>query len=393
MLVLITNLSKTKMKKPLEGILVIDFSQYLSAPSASLRLADLGARVIKIEQPETGDLTRSLHFSNLVINDESSMFHAINRNKESYQADMRSEVERDKVYQLIKQADVLIHNFRPGVVSRLGIDYETILNINPDIIYSELSGYGKEGVWKDKPGLDLLIQSISGLTQLNGNAGAGPVPIGLGVVDILSGAHLCQGILACLYQKVTKGVGAHVEVSMLESAIEYQFESITAFYRDGGAPTIRPKSNSAHAYLGAPYGVYETLNGHLALAMGQIPFLGELLACEALLPYTDVAGWFTQRDEIKLILAAHLKTRNTQEWLAILEPADIWCAEVMDWKTLFDTEAFKILEMVQDVTMSDGYTSKTTRCPITINDAWLRSEMGAPKLGEHNASIAQEFAL
>lgn len=381
------------MRKPLEGILVIDFSQYLSAPSASLRLADLGARVIKIEQPKTGDLTRSLHFSNLVMNDESSMFQAINRNKESYEADMKSATERNKVYELIKKADVLIHNFRPGVVSRLGVDYETITQINPEIIYSELSGYGKEGVWKDKPGLDLMIQSISGLTQLNGNDGAGPVPIGLAVVDILSGAHLSQGILACLHRKITKGLGGRVEVSMLESALEYQFESITAFFRDGGQPTVRPKSNSAHAYLGAPYGIYETQNGHLALAMGQIPFLGELLNCEALLPYTEVAGWFTKRDEIKDILAQHLKTKNTQDWLAVLEPADIWCAEVMNWKNLFDTEAFKILERIQDVNMGDGYTSKTTRCPITINDEWLRSEIGAPKLGEHNNAIAQEFQL
>lgn len=379
------------MNKPLEGILVVDFSQYLSAPSASLRLADLGARVIKIEQPIKGDLTRELYFSNLVLNGESSMFQAINRNKQSYQADMKSEVERKKVYQLIKQADVIIHNFRPGVVSRLGIDYDSIKAINPEIVYAELSGYGKEGVWKDKPGLDLLVQSISGLTQLNGNDGTGPVPIGLAVVDILSGAHLCQGILACLHRKTSKGLGGHVEVSMLESAIEYQFESITCFFRDGGQPTIRPKSNSAHAYLGAPYGVYATQNGHLALAMGSIPVLGELLGCEALLTYTDVEEWFTKRDEIKVILADHLKTKATKEWLAVLEPADFWCAEVMNWKSLFDTEAFKILDMIQSVNMSDGYAYETTRCPIEINNEYLKSEIGAPKLGEHNAVIDEEL--
>lgn len=381
------------MNKPLEGILVIDFSQYLSAPSASLRLADLGARVIKIEQPETGDLSRSLIFSNLIMNGESSMYHAINRNKLSYQANMKSIPEREKVYQLIKKADVLIHNFRPNVVERLGIDFETIKSINPTIVYSELSGYGKEGVWKDRPGLDLLIQSISGLTQLNGNAGAGPVPIGLAVVDILSGAHLCQGILACLYRKLKKGEGGRVEVSMLESAIEYQFESITAYFTDGGQPTERTKSNCANAYLGAPYGIYETQNGHMALAMGQIPFLGELLNCKPLTNYPEVNSWFEQRDEIKDIIANHLKTKNTEDWLAVLEPADIWCAKVMDWKTLFDTEAFKILNMIQEVSMGDGYKYKTTRCPIQINGEWLTSEIGSPKLGEHNLKIEQEFNL
>lgn len=381
------------MQKPLEGIVVVDFSQYLSGPSASLRLADLGARVIKIEQPNTGDIGRALYFSNLVLNGESSMFHAINRNKQSYQADMKSEAEREKVHKLIKQADVLIHNFRPGVEKRLGIDFETINKLNPNLVYAELSGYGKEGVWKDKPGLDLLVQSISGLTQLNGNEGAGPVPIGLAVVDILSGTHLSQGILACLYRRFKTGKGGRVEVSMLESAIEYQFESVTAFFRDGGEPTIRAKNNSAHAYLGAPYGVYKTADGFIALAMGQIPFLGELLDCPTLLNYPEPDSWFTLRDKIKDILGNHIETRTTKEWLAVLEPADIWCAEVMNWKQLFDNDAFKILEMIQNVKMSDGYEFKTTRCPIEINKEYLTSELGTPKLGEHNQQIQEEFSL
>ncbi|SIT02335.1 Crotonobetainyl-CoA:carnitine CoA-transferase CaiB [Zobellia uliginosa] len=379
------------MEKPLDGILVIDFSQYLSGPSASLRLADLGARVIKIEKP-TGDSGRHLYCSNVVLNGESSMFHAINRNKQSYVADMKSGEDRKKVYKLIAQADVLMHNFRPGVAKKLGIDFETVQTINPAVVYAELSGYGKEGVWKDKPGLDLLLQSVSGLTQLNGNEGAGPVPIGLAVVDILSGVHLAQGILACLYRKITTGKGGRVEVSMLESALEFQFESITCFFTDGGQPTKRPKSNSAHAYLGAPYGIYRTKNGYMALAMGAIPFLGELLGCHELTQYPEVGSWFTKRDEIKSILADHLSTKDTQEWLAVLEPADIWCAEIMDWKTLFDTEAFKILEMVQEVQMSDGYKYKTTRCPIRINGQFLTTEIGTPILGEHTEKINAEFA-
>ncbi len=379
--------------KPLEGILVVDFSQYLSAPSASLRLADLGARVIKIEQPITGDKGRGIFFSNLVMNGESSMFHAINRNKESYQADLKNEAERNKVYQLIKQADVVMHNYREDAVERMGIDYKTIKGIKEDIIYAELSGYGKEGPWKDKAGFDLTVQALSGLTQLNGNDGSGPVPIGLAVVDILSGAHLCQGILSCLYRKVKTGKGGRVEVSMLESALEYQFESVTCFHRDGGAPTLRPKSYSAHAYLGAPYGIYPTKNGYLTLAMGSIPVLGELLGCKELTEYTDVASWFNERDVLKEILAKHLSTKNTEDWLAVLEPADFWCAKAMDWKTLMDEEAFKILKMVQEVNMSDGYTSKTTRCPITINEEYLYSELGAPRTGEHNQSINTEFGL
>ena len=127
--------------------------------------------------------------------------------------------------------------------------------------------------------------------------------------------------------------------------------------------------------------------------MGQIPVLGELLGCDSLLIYTNMDEWFTKRDEIKEILATHLKIKNTSDWLSVLEPADIWCAGVMDWKTLFDTEAFKVLNMIQEVTMSDNYTYKTTRCPIQINHELLTSESGTPFLGEHNDLINKEFAL
>ena len=233
--------------KPLEDILIIDLSQFLSAPSATLRLADLGARVIKVERPETGDICRQLYVSNVILNGESSVFRAINRNKESFQADLKNEIDKQRVLKLIEKADVLVHNFRPGVIERLGFDYETIKKINPSVVYGDISGYGSEGPWKAKPGQDLLVQSLSGLTWLNGIDGSGPTPVGLAVVDILSGAHLVQGILAALIKRAKTGEGSKVSVSMLESILDFQFESITTFYHDGGAPTVRPKSNSAHA--------------------------------------------------------------------------------------------------------------------------------------------------
>lgn len=377
--------------KPLEDILIIDLSQFLSAPSATLRLADLGARVIKVERPETGDICRQLYVSNVILNGESSVFRAINRNKESFQADLKNEIDKQRVLKLVEKADVLIHNFRPGVIERLGFDYDTIKKINPSIVYGDISGYGSEGPWKSKPGQDLLVQSLSGLTWLNGVDGSGPTPVGLAVVDILSGAHLVQGILAGLLKKARTGEGSKVSVSMLESILDFQFESITTFYHDGGAPTVRPKSNSAHAYLGAPYGVYKTQNGYLALAMGAIPFLGELLGCNELTNYPEPASWFTERDVIKKVLADHLATDTTEKWLSILEPADIWCANIMDWDTLFAQDGFKVLDMIQKVTMGDGFEYETTRCPIKIDGEYLTSTLGSPMLGEHTNSIVKEL--
>lgn len=379
--------------KPLEGLLVLDFSQFLSGPSASLRLADLGARVIKIEQPKTGDICRTLYNSNIVFDDSTTIFHAINRNKQSYQIDLKKESERSKIEALLQKADIIIHNFRPGVAERLQIDYETIKKNNPLIVYGEISGYGKEGPWKNKPGQDLLLQSLSGLTTLSGNEGDGPIPMGLPIVDLLSGAHLVQGLLACLFRKAKHGIGGIVEVSMLESILEFQFESITTYFHDGGAPTKRTKSNNAHPYLGAPYGVYQTKDGFMALAMGQIPVLGELLACPSLLIYETFESWYDQRDEIKAILAAHLQTKNTSEWLSVLEPADIWCSAVLNWSRLFDTEAFQILNMIQEIELSEGSTLKTTRCPIQINDQILTSTLKTPKLGEHNVVVEEELKV
>lgn len=379
------------MVKPLEDILVIDFSQFLSGPSASLRLSDLGARVIKIERPDSGDLCRNLYISDVIMNGDSSVFHAINRNKESFAANLKLESDRSEVKKLVEKADIVMHNFRPGVIKRLGFDYESVKEINPDIIYGEISGYGKEGPWKDKPGQDLLVQALSGLTWLSGNGNTGPTPMGLAIVDILAGAHLAQGILSCLVRRGITGEGGLVQISMLEAAADFQFETITTFYEDGGEPTERSLENNAHAYLAAPYGIYETKDGYLALAMGSIPQLGELLGCEELCDYKDPSSWFEKRDEIKKILAGHLLKKTTQDWLDILEPADIWCAEVFDWDKLMDHEGFKSLNMIQEVLMKDGYNYHTTRCPISIDGELLLSSRGAPKLGEDMESISEEI--
>lgn len=379
--------------KPLQDIIVVDLSQFLSGPSASLKLADLGARVIKVEKPETGDICRSLYVSNLKMNGDSSIFHAINRNKESITANLKDAKDLNRIKKLIAQADIVMHNFRPGVIERLGLDYTTVKQINPSVIYGEISGYGTAGPWKDKPGQDLLLQSLSGLTWLSGNEAAGPVPMGLAIVDLISGAHLVQGILAALVRKGVNGQGAKVQVSMLESIIDFQFEVITTYYQDGGQLPQRTKTNNAHAYLGAPYGIYKTENGYLALAMGQIPFLGELLGCDSLKNYPEPESWFSKRSEIKSILAAHLETDTTQKWLSLLEPADIWCAYVMDWNRLLQTEGYQVLDMEQEVVMSDGYKFKTTRCPIKIDGEVLKSDKGTPILGEHTQTIISEFNL
>ncbi|MEL0456529.1 CaiB/BaiF CoA-transferase family protein [Flavobacteriaceae bacterium SZ-1-7] len=375
--------------KPLEDYLIVDFSQFLSGPSASLRLADLGARVIKIEKPGTGDICRSLYTSDLIMNGESSIFHTINRNKESFAADFKKAEDLRIIKKLLVKADVVMHNFRPDVMQRVGLSYDDVKAINPNVVYAEISGYGNHPDLKEYPGQDLLLQSLTALTWLTGNQNDGPVPMGLSIVDMLAGAHLAQGILAALYRKTVNNSGALVQVSMLESAIDFQFETITTFFNDGGELPVRTKSNNAHAYLGAPYGIYKTKEGYLALAMGSISVLAQLLKCNELLQFPE--NKFALRDKIKAILAKHLKTQTGDYWLSILEPADIWCAKVLNYQELFEEEGFKVLDFIQKVTMGDGYTYETTRCPIKIDGELFTSGKGSPKLGEHNDKILEEL--
>jgi CoA:oxalate CoA-transferase len=379
--------------KLLEDIIVIDFSQFLSGPSASLRLADMGAQVIKIEKRGTGDICRQLYVSDVVMDGESSIFHAINRNKQSYAADLKCAADKEKVLQLIAKADVLLHNFRPGVMQRLGLDFETVKAINPGLIYAEISGYGTEGPWKDLPGQDLLVQSASGLTWLSNNDGREPTPMGVAIVDILAGTHVAQGILAALYQKGITGEGSLVEVSMLESILDFQFEGLTCFYNDGHQLPVRSSINNGNAYVAAPYGIYKTAEGYIALAMTNILVLGQLLSCNALSNYIDSASWFSKRDEIKTILADHLLTQTADYWLSILQPADIWCAKVMNYDTLSNEKAYQLLNMEMNVKTTNGLTIKTTRCPIHVDGELLTSDIGAPLLGEHNEIIEQQFNI
>lgn len=379
--------------KLLEDILIIDFSQFLSGPSAALRLADMGAEVIKIEKPGTGDICRQLYVSDIVLEGDSTIFHAINRNKKSYAADLKNEHDLEKIKKLLAKADVLMHNFRPGVMERLGLGYEEVKKINSSIVYAEISGYGTEGAWKNLPGQDLLLQAVSGLTWLSSSNDKNPTPMGVAVVDILAGTHLAQGILASLYQRGISGEGALVQVSMFESSIDFQFEVLTCYYNDGKQLPKRSAVNGANAYIAAPYGIYTTANGYMALAMGNIVELATLLSCSDLLVFSQSAEWFDKRDAIKTILANHLVTQSTQHWLSILEPADIWCAQVLEYKELIQEEAYQKLQMEIVVKNSKGLSVTTTRCPIRIDGNILSSEKGAPFLGEDNAAIDQRFGL
>jgi CoA:oxalate CoA-transferase len=376
-------------KLPLNGVVVLEFAQYLAGPSAGLRLADLGARVIKIEHPQHGEACRKLAIKNLWKDDSSLLFHTINRNKESFAADLKNPEDLLLVKKLIAKADVLTHNFRPGVMEKIGIHYEAAKEINPRLIYAHVTGYGNEGPWKNKPGQDLLIQALSGLTFHSGNADKNPVPFGLAVSDMMCGAHLVQGILAALIRRQKKGIGALVEVSLLESILDFQFELLTTYYASGQLPQ-RSSVNHGHPLLGAPYGIYKTMDGWLALAMTPIEKLKRALSLKELDAFTE-KDLFVQRDDIKRVTADLFRTNKNSYWIEKLINNNLWAMPVMSWDELKSHPAYTSIRPEQIITADDASTWTTTRCPIRINERVLTSDKSAPSIGRDNSNIISTF--
>ncbi|MGG4035513.1 CoA transferase [Paenibacillus cisolokensis] len=374
-------LSKREFKKPLEGLVVLEFSEHLAGQIAGLRLADLGARVIKVECLNTQ--RRKTEF-----------FSTYNRNKESYAFELNDHGQRS-LERLLEKADVLIVSLTGNGLQEWQPEVERAFGCQPGIIYGRITGYGQdewnatdESQITERLDDDLFIQSFAGIPWLNGDRDDPPIPFPLSVVEKLTAVNLVQGILAALVRRATcSGKGMQVEVSLLESAIDLQFELITTFLNDGRKLPERSRVSNAHVYLAAPYGIYETKAGYLALAMGSVIQLAKLLNCDTLLPYADPESWFTQRDEIKRHLSVHLKQKTASEWVSLLEKGGYWCMQVQTVNDLLDHDAFHVLNMVHPVEDSYGQMNKAFRCPIRIDGNLLVSPKGPPSLGEDTTII------
>lgn len=384
---------------PLEGILVLDLSQFLAGPVAAMRLADLGATVVKVERPRGGDIGRQLAFAGRSADGDTISFHAMNRNKLGITADLKDPADLARIRALLRRADVLIQNFRPGVMERIGLDYPSVRALNPRLIYASASGYGDSGPWKDRPGQDLLAQSVSGLPWLSGSRESGPTPVGLSIADHLTSCHLAQGVTALLVRRARTGTGGLVQTSLLESVLDLQFELLSTHLNDETVTVTRSGEHSGHAFLPAPYGTYPTSDGYLALAMNPVPTIGTLLGIDYLAQLTDERAWWDEREQIEELLAAHLKTNSTAHWLEILDRADVWCAPVLTLEELVRHPGFASIAMTQQVRRPPEVTESgeevlltTTRSPLRIDGHPLTSPTAAPKLGQHNGQLDAELA-
>lgn len=375
--------------KPLDGVLVVDFSSFLAGPATSMKLHELGARVIKIEQPVVGDIARKkLVLGNQFYEGDSIPFHVFNRGKESYVANLKNSEDLKRVKEIIKKADVLIHNFRPGVMEKYELTYKDVKKINKKIIYGWVNGFTSFGKLKDRPGVDVLAQSISGLGKVSGSLKSKDTLFGLPVTDLYASSYLTIGILSLLFQRHNTKTGGLVETSLFEASIDLQADLI-ATHIHGGFDKL-PKSKvdaSVHSYLPAPAGIYKTQDGEITIAMYPVDKLFKILN----LPnskYKDPSSWWEERDEILLILKRTIKKYKTKEILELLDKEDVWCSPIYDIKDLLENGMLEDIKMIES---TEETKVKFTRSPLRINNERIYENKRSPKLGRDNEKIDREI--
>ena len=287
------------MNKALAGVTILDFSHLLQGPFATQLLGDMGANVIKIERAGAGDLFRSMtFFAKWVGGSESPNFLAWNRNKRSIALNLKSRKVHEVVMEMAKKADVVVQNFRPGVLAKLGYGYEDFRAVNPRIIYCSGSGYGEEGPYVDRPGQDMLIQGLAGLISNTGRGDQAPVPAGAGLADQIGAMNMVYGILAALYWREKTGKGQKIEVNLLAGMLAHLNQEYVAVL-NLGEDFVRPNSGIGHPGMQAPFGIYETSDGgYVSIAMSPFKTLYEVLEAPHLAVYDDLKTLFDKRDEV-----------------------------------------------------------------------------------------------
>lgn len=348
---------------PLSGITVLDFSQFLSGPMATLKLADMGAKIIKVERKGVGDICRTLYLTNENIDDESMLFHAINRNKDSLEIDLKDPADIELIHGLIESADVLVQNFRPGILKKFGLDTQTITKQYPGLIYASVTGYGanKGSEYYSMPGQDLLAQSISGMTtnlQLNEQVRVQ----GLALADMMAGNHLGEGILAALFHKASTDKGCHIEVSLLESLIDGMSVEMTRYLNGSTLSSTTDKCRKV-------------------VAVGESNYLFE--------SSQENVDKFLQ--ENRAILEPQLDTQyikaqpeSEPKLLSALAALGIKYQKIEGWESLFQNSSLYRDQLVQEISLQSGRKILGTRSPIRMNGQIFKSNHPAPKIGEHN---------
>jgi crotonobetainyl-CoA:carnitine CoA-transferase CaiB-like acyl-CoA transferase len=373
----------------LQGVRILSFTQFLLGPAGVQYLADMGADVIKVEPPGGKLFERTWAGCDQFLNGVSAFFLCAHRNQRSLALDLKRPEGIEVAKRLIAGADVLVQNFRPGVMARLGLGYEEVAPLNPRLIYVSGSGYGEGSVYRDRPGQDLLIQAMSGLANLSGREGQPPTAVGGPVVDQHGAALLAMGVLAALFDRSRTGRGQKVEVTMLRAALDLQFEVL--MYHLNGAQLRKSPTSLASMIHPGPYGIYQTKDGYLALSMSPLPVLQDALQLPELAPLATERFNHPAREQVSRLLEPVIRTRTTGEWVEYLVPKGIWAAPVLDYDGVFADPAVQDADVVEEIDHPTAGRVRLLRFPLEFSSGRAATRRVPPTSGEHSAEILGEL--
>lgn len=376
--------------QPLSGLRVLDATQMLAGPMAGMRLGDLGAEVIKVEPPASGEFNRTHGYAGVDLQGHMTTFLGLNRNKRSLAVDLKSLEGRQIFYDLVRSADVVVQNYRVGTPERLGIDYATLSAINPRLVYASITGYGPTGPGAGRPGQDLVMQGYSGSMWFVGANGDQPVPGGVPAIDAMTGYQVVIGVLAALRARDVTGTGTHVEVDMLSVVMDAQVQEITTYLNAGVVPQ-RGREWSAHSWIGAPYGVYKTSDAWITLAMCPIDVLGDALDEPRLQELTALEDAQHHSDEIYGIIRPRFAERTTQEWMDHLDGYNIWCGPVYDYPALERDPQVIARGLIVAMDHEELGAVRTVASPIRLAGSQTPIRVAPPLLGGDSRDILTEL--
>jgi crotonobetainyl-CoA:carnitine CoA-transferase CaiB-like acyl-CoA transferase len=379
--------------KALEGVRIVDLTRVLSGPYCTMVLADLGADVVKIERFPGGDDSRRLGPH---VNGESYCFASANRNKRSVGLDLKSEAGRDLALQLIDEADVVVENFRPGVTERLGLDFETVRERNPDIIYCSITGFGQTGPYRLRPGYDIIAQGVTGFLRMTGQPDGRPTKVGIAINDIAAGATAVQGILAAYIHRLKGGGGQYLDISLVDSGLAWTIWESAAYFGAGEVPAA---TGTRHRRT-TPYQAYRTKDGYVTAGGNNerlwTSFCTEVLDRPDLLEderYRTLAGRLEHIDELEADIEAVLATETTEHWVARLDAAGVPGGPVYTYDQTLQNEHVLAREMVRDTEHPRIGPMKVLGPAIKLSETPAVIDAPAPWLGQHTTAALEELGL
>jgi crotonobetainyl-CoA:carnitine CoA-transferase CaiB-like acyl-CoA transferase len=372
---------------PLDGLLVVDLTRVLSGPYCTMQLADMGARVIKIEQPGRGDDTRG--WGPPFLGAESAYFLSINRNKESLTLDLKQQGAQRILAQLLDRADVLVENFRPGTMDRLGFGYEAVAAKWPRVVYCSISGFGQTGPRRDQPGYDAVIQGEAGLMSITGESGGPALRLGVAIADIVSGMFAAQGIAMALLARTRSGRGQLVDVGMLDATAALLTYQAANYFVTGRVPT---RLGNRHPTI-VPYETFDAADGEFVLAVGNDDLWRRFCKVAGLADLAADERFATNRlrvehyESLKPILVERLRTRSRAEWIAALNAEGVPSGAVRDLAEVFNDPQLAAREMIQAVEHATLGSVRALGVPIKLSDTPGAVRTAPPTLGQHTDQI------